>query len=294
VDSPSKYIYEWYAYSHLTHDSQFLAFAYPAIEREISYLRGTIQPGTYLPLDPVAPPLFANIYDTVPQVGFGLYNSELYMLALQIGITAGEQLGVGSGSIASMKSDLSNAKAEFEQVLWNPVQDYYRFTTAGPDGDALFLDAFEAEHVAETLGLPGLVNPTNHRNELVRNYESLPRYDSNGKMLGAPMLVQPGQVESPVYRWLPIETSWVWPGTNFMAAADYYVTGKRSNNPELESDAVQLGTAVADQIWGDNNNGFAFDPPCGYLDNDPTVYAYPSYAHGAAIWDLINAIQPIQ
>ncbi|HET9733443.1 MAG TPA: GH116 family glycosyl-hydrolase, partial [Acidimicrobiales bacterium] len=251
LDSPSKYIYEWYAYARSSGDTSFLRSAYPAIRREITYLQGTIPPGNHLPLDPAAPPVFANIYDVVPQVGFGLYNSELYLLALQVGIAAGRQVGSDPRYLAGLQADLTAAKAEFEQILWNPVQHYYRFTSAGPDADALFLDAFFAEHLGEELGLPDLVDPAHHRAELIDNYGSLPHYDAAGEMLGAPMLVQPGGVESPTYRWVPLQTSWVWPGTNFMAAADYYATGKRTGDPALEADALQLGTAVATQVWGD-------------------------------------------
>ncbi|MFN2538181.1 MAG: hypothetical protein ABR549_08520 [Mycobacteriales bacterium] len=50
---------------------------------------------------------------------------------------------------------------------------------------------------------------------------------------------------------------------------------------------------MASQLWLDADNGFAVNPPWGYVDNDPSVYAYPAYSDAMGVWDLIDAIKSI-
>ncbi len=289
LDSPGKFMFEWYAFSKLTGDDGFLRLAYPAMKAEIAFLQGTIPAGAHLPLDPE---MFANIYNVVPQEGFGLYNSQLYLLALEIGIAAGTQLGDDAAYIDKLKDDLAKAKAEFELLLWNPAQGYYRFTTAGLNADALFIDAFFAQHLAQQIGLPDLLDVDHYKTHLTRNYPAFRRYDAEGEPTGAPMLVQPAGLESPD-GWFPLEASWAWVGTDYVAAADYFAAGTRFELPQLRSYAIELASAVASEVWLDEPNGFAFDPPCGYVADDPTIYAYPAYSQAMGIWDLIDAIKPI-
>lgn len=289
LDIPSNFIFECYAYSKITGNTAFLQTVYPAIKRNIAYLQQTIPAGSYLPFDA---PLFANIFDTVPQGNVGVYNSELYLLSLEAGVAAGTQLGDDPSYVAGLQADLTLAKAEFEVTLWDPVQNYYRFNVASPNGDAAFADTFFAQHLAEQVGLPDLVRQTNHQSELTATYQDFLRHDSTGALTGAPMLEQPGGLEAPD-GYYPPEVSFVIVGTNYTMAADYYQTGKRYNRPDLEGDAIQLASAVATQTWLNPNNGFQFDPPFGYSDTDPTVYAYPAYSMASSIWDLMDTIKPI-
>jgi non-lysosomal glucosylceramidase len=290
LDNPSDVIFEFYAYSKINGDVTFLRSTYPAIMRNLSYLQKTIPPGSYLPSDA---PLFANIFDTVPQGGVGVYDSELYLLSLEVGVAAGTEVGADPIYVAGLQADLTNAKAEFELTLWDPVQNYYRFNAAGPAGDAAFADTFFAQHLAEQVGLPDLVNQTDHRAELTTTYPQFLRHDAAGDPTGAPMLEEPGGLEAPD-GYYPPEVSFVIPGTNYMMAADYYQTGKRYYRPDLEADAVQLASAVATQVWLNDDNGFQFDSPFGYSDTDPTVYAYPAYSMALSIFDLMDAIKPIK
>ena len=288
IDSPSKFMLEWYAYSKITGDQGMLRATWPAMKHEIAFLRATVPAGTHLPLDPG---VFANIYNLVPQTGAGLYNSQLYLLALTIGIATGEQLSEDMPYVIELRTELEAAKFEFEATFWNPVQQYYRFTNGGPYLDSILVDSFFAQHIAEDLGLPDLVNPTRHRAQLALHYKASRRY-SDGEMIGAPMLVQPGGLESPNGN-LPPESSWVWPGSAWAAAADYYATGKRFNDPTLKSYGAELGSAVATQIWLRAENGFQFDPPCGWSDSGTDVYNYPAYSHAMAVWGLMHAIKPL-
>jgi non-lysosomal glucosylceramidase len=288
LDSPSKFIVQWYAYAKINNDPDLLREAWPAIKDEITWLRGTIPAGTHLPADPI---LFGNIYNAIPQGGPGVYNSQLYLLALTIAIATGDQLGVDSVYVAELRAELQAARAEFELLFWNPVQQHYRFTSTGPYADSLFTDSFFAQHIAEDLGLPDVIDPQRRATQLKLHQTSLRRYDADGQMIGVPALVQPGGVESPDGN-LPPEASWVWPGANYITAADYVQAGERAGDAQLKAFGLELGKAVNDQIWLREENGFAFDAPCGWSDSSTYTYNYPAYSMAMSVWDLVHAIKP--
>jgi hypothetical protein len=112
--------------------------------------------------------------------------------------------------------------------------------------------------------------------------------------LGAPNFLFPTGLESP-YRYFPLEHSEVWTGTDYIAAGAYYSAGDRYQDPVLRQDGTQMAEAVAEQIWAPSAqaNGFAFDAPESWVDNDTTKFRYPAYTRPLAIWDLIDAIQPL-
>ncbi|HWH97906.1 MAG TPA: GH116 family glycosyl hydrolase, partial [Pseudolysinimonas sp.] len=234
------------------------------------------------------PGIMANIYNIVPQNGPGLYNSQLYLLALSIGIAAGERLGEEPAYLDALRADLSAAKTEFELVFWNPLTSQYRFSTGSPYAESLFIDAFFAQHVARDLGLPDLINPNRHKAHLIKHTSGFWRYDDDGEMIGAPMLHRPGGFLD-----LPPEVTWVWPGTDYVAAADLYDSGERFGSPVLKEYALKLGSAIATQIWLEEENGYAFNPPCGWSEGSPGTAWYPAYSHVMAVWDLMHAIKPL-
>ena len=117
MDIPSKMIYRYYAYADLDHDPAFLAEVYPAMQKNLAYLQALIPPGGYLPEEPSS---FANTYDVVPVNHYDVYDSELYQLALEVVITTAQKLEQPTGTIAPLQTDLTKAKAEFEQLFWDP------------------------------------------------------------------------------------------------------------------------------------------------------------------------------
>ena len=290
LDAPMNVVFEWYDYYKATGDTAFLRNVYPGIKRDIAYVQGTIPAGTYLPDDA---PAFANVFDTVPQGSVGVYDSELYLLSLEIGIAAGNEAGDDPAYVAGLQQDLTNAKSQFELTLWNPVQQYYRFDLASVHGDAAFNDTFFAQHLAESVGLPDLVDQSRHQAQLTTTFPFWQRQTASGQATGAPMLVEPGDIDAASDGYYPPEVSWVWPGTDFSQAADYISTGRRYDRPDLQADGLQIASAAATQLWLDADNGFPFDPPCGYGDTDPSYYAYPAYSMAMSIWSVLDAVQPV-
>jgi hypothetical protein len=229
----------------------------------------------------------------VPQgPGPALFNSELYLLALTIAIATGEQLHSDPEYIADLRADLKVAKAEFETLFWDPTAQHYRFSTAGPYADAMTISAYYAQHLAESVGLPDLLDPHRHRTELTRHYPESRSYNANGEMIGAPLLVREGGLAGPDGT-VPFEVDWVMVGDNFAAAADYFDSGQRFKAPRLEDFAVELGEAVATQIWLKPENGLAFAAPWAWYPHDARKYIYPGYSQALSIWELLNAIKPL-
>jgi non-lysosomal glucosylceramidase len=221
-----------------------------------------------------------------------LFNSELYLLALTIGIATGEQLHQDRAYVADLRADLAAAKAEFETLFWDPVAQHYRFSTAGPYTNAMTIAAFYAQHLAEFVGLPDLIKPKRHKIELTLHYPEYRSYNTSGEMIGAPLLVKPGGLANPDGT-VPFEVDWVMVGDNFVAAADYFDSGQRFDAPQLKDFGVELGEAVATQIWLKPENGLAFAAPWAWYPHDARKYIYPGYSQALSVWDLLNAIKPL-
>ncbi|TCC36482.1 GH116 family glycosyl-hydrolase [Kribbella speibonae] len=281
LDSPSKFVLQWYAYAKINGDTGLLREAWPAIKNQITWLQGTIAPGTALPDDPG---VMANIYNGIPQAGPGIYNSQLYLLALTMGIATGEQLGVDPVYVAGLKTDLAAAKQQIELLLWDPVQQFYRFSSASPLSAYKLIDTFFAQHMAEDLGLPDLVDPDRHKAQLLANQDSALRYNSAGDLIGAELASNavPGE-----------GIGGVWVPSAYAAAADYVAASKRYNLPALQDYGLKVALAMSEQIWLNPDNGFAFDPPQFWAADTTQNYTYPAYSQFLSIWDLMNAIKPL-
>ncbi|WP_380161960.1 GH116 family glycosyl-hydrolase [Kineococcus sp. R86509] len=290
LDSPSKFIFQWYAFATMTEDRSFLRQAWPAIKAEITWLKGTIPAGQHLPSDP---PAFSNPFNIVPQgPGPALFNSELYLLALTVAIAAGEQLHTDRDYVAGLRADLVAAKAEFEAAFWDVEAKHYRFATAGPYTKASTISAFYAQHLAESVKLPDLLDPLRHQQELNSQYRNFRSFDDDGEVTGAPLLFQPGGLAGPDGT-VPFETDWVMVGDNFSAAADYLTSARRFQQPQLRSYALELAQAVATQIWLRPRNGLAFAAPWAWFPDDAGKYVYPGYSQALAVWDVLEAIKPL-
>jgi non-lysosomal glucosylceramidase len=133
--------------------------------------------------------------------------------------------------------------------------------------------------------------------QLLDEYSTfMSRRDRAGRLIGAPSMVLPTGVTS----WPAIgpfgltEETEVWPGVGFTAAAIYYSAGARFADPALEQDGIKMAAAVAAQIWDVPSNGFRFDAPEAWHEDTTSLYRYPAYAQSLAVWDLLDAIQPIK
>jgi uncharacterized protein (DUF608 family) len=291
LDSPPKFMYQWYTYAQKTNDRAFLKRAWPAMKSEIAWLQGTIAPGDHLPSDP---PLFSNPFNIVPQgPGPALFNSELYLLALTVAIATAEELGSDAGYVAGLRTDLAAAKNQFESLFWDPVAKHYRFSSVGPYTDAMTIAAFYGQHLAEEAGLPDLIDTRRHKTELTAHYAEFRSSNASGEMIGAPLLVKPGGLAGPDGT-VPFETDWVMVGDNYSAAADYFDSGQRFHQAQLRNFGVELGEAVSSQIWLKPENGLAFAAPWAWYPNDARKYIYPGYSQGLAAWNLLNAIKPLK
>jgi len=85
----------------------------------------------------------------------------------------------------------------------------------------------------------------------------------------------------------------VWPSVNYVMGATYYDAGQRFRDPRLRRQGIQLGAAVSTQIWRVEEKGFQFDAPLGWNQSRTDHYDYPAFESDLAVWDLINAIQPV-
>ena len=158
IDVPSKKIYRMYAYAVINDDYSFLQSVYPAMKKELAFIQGVIAPGQNLPEAPTIPqgyiyPVFPNTYDVIPTIGRDAYDSQLYVLALEVMIASGKITGERPEILAKWETAAAAAKAEFESVFWDPTNNWYRYTEY-TTGSAVHLDTLFAQHVAERFGLP--------------------------------------------------------------------------------------------------------------------------------------------
>ena len=306
VDKPGDTIYRLYDYARRHHDPAFLAAAYPAMRKLLAYVQGTIPAGSHLPEPPSmlnpspdlkSPLPYANVFDIIPVNGVDAYDSQLYLLALETIINTAERLGADTETVAAWNVELAHAKAEYESVFWDPAHQYYRYTP-GPTAtnDTVLLATFFAQHLAEQAGLPDLVYPQHYRLQLQTQYPLFVfRRDAHGRMLGAPNMALPPDVDTfPYVGFLGtrFETE-VWPSVNYFIGATYYDAGTRFHDAQLRHRGVELGSAVSTQIWQVEENGFMFDAPIGWNQSRADLYTYPAFESNLAVWELINAIKPV-
>lgn len=304
LDVPSKTIFRMYAYSFLNHDPAFLHEVYPAMKRQIAFLMATVKPGEHLPRAGVTRPedklpKFPNIYDVIPIAGRDIYNSELYLLSLEVLIEAGKQNGEATATIENWQHELAAAKSEFENIFWDPAQRWYKYTEYR-EGSATLLDTFFAQHVAERLNLSDLVDLSHYREELTLHYPAFMTHrDARGALVGPTnMILPPGITTWPLLINLfgtraALQEPDVWSSTGYLAAATWYHAGERFSEPQLKTEGITMGISVADQIWKYDENGFAFDAPLGWKSYSQALYTYPGYSSPLGVWELVDAIRPV-
>ncbi|WP_432561824.1 GH116 family glycosyl-hydrolase [Kineococcus sp. SYSU DK003] len=290
LDSPGKFVLQWYAYAQTTGDDGFLRRAWPVMKTQLAWLKGTIPAGSLLPSDA---PLFNNPYNAIPQgPGPALINSGFYLLILTTMIAAGTRLKADRAYVAGLQKDLDAARKEFEATFWDEKARHYRFSTGGLYPDAVTVGAFLSQHLARTYGLPDLVDPEHQRTELLEHHVDLLASNAEGEVIGAPLLSRAGGFTGPDGT-SPVEVDWVMVGDNFTAAADRIDAGHRFRLPELVQSGLELAEAVATQIWSRPGTGLAFAAPWSWLPDDARHYVYPGYSQALAVWDVLHAIKPI-
>ena len=190
--------------------------------------------------------------------------------------------------LADLNGRLSRAKAEFENTFWDAAHHVYRRTTGTtPDNYQILLDTFFAENVTEQVGLPDVLDVNHMRDQLTTYYGVfMGARDSSGNLIGAPNTAPPlGSGAA---------TGEVWTGVNYEVASAYVNAGKRFRDPSLVDDGITMSSAIAHQIWQTPGNGYAFDTPEAWHGDDPQKYRYPDYSRALAVWDDIDALQPIR
>ncbi|KHL05550.1 GH116 family glycosyl hydrolase, partial [Sinomonas humi] len=285
IDVPSKNIFRDYGYATINHDTAFLKQAYPAMQKELQYLQALIPSGSSLP---EAPSTYADTYDGYQVNKYDVYDSSLYILALEAMVAGGHQIGVAEGTLTTLSQSLAKAKAQFESTFWDPAHHAYRFTPGTTSSDySVMLDTFFSENVAEQLGLPDVLNVAHMQEQLTDYYSTfMSARDSSGNLIGAP------NTTAPLGTSAPAQPDEVWTGTNFEVASTYINAGKRFNDQALVNDGITMSSAISKQIWQTPSNGFAFDAPEAWHGDDPQKYRYPDYARALAVWDDIEALQP--
>ncbi len=323
IDIPSKFIARVYAYAVLNHDEAFLKRSHLAMEKAFRCLQNEIPKGKHLPVaaemgrlkdsqsdtvnrrprvldlkDGLGKLRWPNTYDTIYTNGPDVYDSELYLLSLEVMIETNKRLGADASHLEVLIHELGDAKSEFEETFWNAKRGYYAFTVPPVKGeDTTLLDTFFAQHIAERLGLPDLVNVHHYLQQLSGTYtDFMARRDGEGRLIGAPNMLAGKQVkEWPLLGVLgAVQEEGVWPGVNYFVASTYVAAGKRFGQQKLVDDGVEMGSAVSRQIWFNEKNGYAFNTPMQWDRTDTTWYIYPAYEREFSIWDLMDSIKPLK
>jgi uncharacterized protein (DUF608 family) len=223
LDVPSKTIFRMYAYYRRTGDEAFLKYVYPAMLR----LFKTLQAGVHFPDHlPLSPPGQSSNYDAWLTEVHTIYNSELYLLSLEIMIHATDiarGLGVTAATpqfLKKLKNDLPLAKQQFELEFWYPLLGFYSVDAlhgALYVVPAIFMDALYAEHVATTLGLPPLVDPKRKVQHLRTAYPRQMQVKVDGHLVGPPNLTPYAGPMATTARTIEEGEIWIGPAVQYAA-----------------------------------------------------------------------------
>ncbi|MDT3446598.1 MULTISPECIES: GH116 family glycosyl-hydrolase [unclassified Pseudofrankia] len=323
-DTPHKVIYRAYALYKETGDESLVSYGYAPMLKALRHIQFFRPAGSHLPADPPSnnPP---NTYDQIIVDGHGIYNSQLYLLSLQILSTLtpkARKLGVPEATPAvqtEIDTELAAAKAEFEKTFWNPRTGRYRFcdATGGIAGrtgdiygnrkpvlppDVVFLDSFYAQCVASQLGLPDLIDLQHARTHWNNTLDAfLAPKDAAGNPVGPPVMLNTDLKHfsmdyiQPSGRYIP-EIGDVWPGTTYMATAAAVHIGRGTGDEALVAKALKMSEAVANQIFdegGRSTKGYAFGTPESWFVDDVTICRYTAYTRARSVWQLVDALDTI-
>lgn len=297
LDLPIKYIFQVWQYIHFTNDSQFLRYAYSAMLRSYRYVADRIPAGQYLPIDNGVD----NTYDTWHLDGYTSYVGGLWILGQEVMLAATHQAlatgipGASQDLINQLSVQIPKSKSQYEQALWDPTHQYYRISTQDPEyGDGVMADAMFAQHIAEELSLPDIVNNAEHlRTHLHTSYDYLvaPWHDAQGQGIGAANGVDPNKS---IIQTGGNEAQGVWTGVSYFYAATQYHDGQRFHDATLRTNGLNTAYGVFAQTYQVAQNGYAFDTPEAWEIANVTHYRALQYMRPRSVWELVLAIkQPI-
>lgn len=294
LDRAANNIIRMYDYAERRDDSEFLEFAYPAMNRVLELLQKTVPGDVALPeptngSNPQGEHVqqMANLYNAMPTDRFDSYTSGLYLLALEAMISSGTQLGENPETIARWEADLAKSKTAYEDVFWNDAEGYYRYTLEQEGADVVHIGTLFPQYLAERLGLPDVVDADRYKRHLESMFPLV--VGTNGpKLAGLPE----GETEYPLVgpQGAVYEPN-VVVGAAYSAAANYVSAGMRFDDPELTEMGLQLARPTIDQIWNSTENGFEFNTPYLYSSEDPSKWIYPSFENNLSIWQIVHAFQ---
>lgn len=323
-DCAHKVIYRAYALYHETGDESLVSYGYAPMLKALRNMQFYRPDGSHLPADPPSNNP-ANSYDQLVVNGHGIYNSQLYLLSLQILSTLTPkaiELDVPEATAAvqsELDDELAAAKAEFESILWNPTTGRYRYCdgTGGIEDrtgdiygnkkpvlppDVVFLDSFFAQCIASQLGLPDLIDVENARTHWNNTLDAfLAPTDPSGRQVGPPIMLDTDLKHFGMHYMQPegrflAELADVWPGTTYMATAAAVHIGRQTGDDALVEKALKMSEAVANIVFDDGGLttlGLAFGTPESWFVDDVTIVRYTAYARARSVWQLVDALDPL-
>jgi uncharacterized protein (DUF608 family) len=256
-----------------------------------------LQAGVHAPDHfPFEPGGQVSTYDAFKAAGHTIYNCELFLLTEEIMIDATQkarELGVPQATTAveqQLKSDLPQAKEEFETLFWDPLDHHY---ILGPStyGNGIFMDSLFAQNVATTLGLPTLVDPVREAEHLRTAYPQEMQERLEGHLVGPPNMVPnsgPVVADQNV-----IEENEVWPGAAMLNAGAYLQAGQQSQDPTLVNEGLEMAHSLEYWITEDQRLGFLFEAPESWKYTKPFEYRSPSMNRTRSALGVLNTIKPI-
>ena len=270
-------IYHAYTLYQATGDESLLRYAYPPMLKTLRHSQFFRPPGSHLPTDPPSnnPP---NTWDQIPVNGHGIYNSQLYLLSLQILSTVtptAMALGVPQATAAvqaEIDTELAAAKAEFEHTFWNSTTGRYRFCD-GTGGigdrtgvifgnakrvlppDVVFLEAFYAQCRRIALDLPPLIDLHRARTHWNNTIDAFLAFkDASGNRVGPPNMLDEHLNHYPIIvrpLGVPIEIERGDTRRRVDGTAAAVHIGRRTGDTALVAKALRMAEAVANQIYDD-------------------------------------------
>ena len=293
LDRAAANVFRMYDYAQRNSDTEFLKFAYPAMNRVLELLQKTIPDDSVLPEptsgsnpQPGNVQQMANVYNAMPTDRFDAYTSAFYLLTLESMIASGELVGESDEQLNEWKAQLAEAKAKYEEVFWNESEGYYRYTRPQDGVDTVMLATLQPQYLAERAGLPDLVD-TDHYQRHLASMHPLVAGDHGPKLLGLPE----GTDEYPLVgpQGLIYEEN-VLPGAVFSAASSYLAAGQRFDDGGLVQSGLDMARKTIAQLWETPANGYEFNTPYMYGSAEPHRWIYPSFENNLAVWQLVDVL----
>jgi len=280
LDIPAKFVQQVHAYWTYTGDDQFAAEVYPAAKRAMSHLLARDLDGDGIP-DATG---FCTTYDDIEFSG-----ATTYVGALTIGACEAMADLAGkfdsAAAVQQWKSAASLAQASAESLLWSEQGGYYLLGSAGPTGPALMADALCGARLAQSHGLPDVLDVGRMAKHLALVYEKNVLSLSSGRYGAVNAVGVSGAAPA------SFQARAVWPGGTYFTAALMYSVGRASGRNDLLESALDTANGVYRTTYADDDSAFWFDTPAEWLP-EPSVLRYRAaqYQRCRAAWELMISI----